>query len=82
MAKYAAEGMEITDEECEAEVNKLAEQYKLTPEQVKAAVSVENLKQDLLLQKASEFVVANAQVGEAPKKEAGGEGKEEPAAQE
>ena len=81
-AVAAAEGMEITDEECEAEVNKLAEQYKLTPEQVKAAVSVENLKQDLLLQKASEFVVANAQVGEAPKKEAGGEGKEEPAAQE
>ena len=53
----------------EAEVNKLAEQYKLTAEQVKAAVSLDALKHDLRLQKASELVVAEAKVGEAPKKE-------------
>ena len=68
-AVAAAENMEVTDEECEAEVAKLAEQYKLTPEQVKAAVSVDALKQDLLLQKASKLVVDEAKVGEAPKKE-------------
>ena len=68
-AVAAAENMEITDEECEAEVNKLAEQYKLTAEQVKAAVSLDALKHDLRLQKASELVVAEAKVGEAPKKE-------------
>lgn len=68
-AVAAAENLEITDEECEAEVNKLAEQYKLTAEQVKAAVSLDALKHDLRLQKASELVVAEAKVGEAPKKE-------------
>ena len=68
-AVAAAENLEITDEECEAEVNKLAEQYKLTAEQVKAAVSLDALKHDLWLQKASELVVAEAKVGEAPKKE-------------
>ena len=68
-AVAAAEKMEVTEEECEAEVNKLAEQYKLTPEQVKAAVSMDSLKQDLLLQKASKLVVDEAKVGEAPKKE-------------
>ena len=50
-------------------MNKLAEQYKLTAEQVKAAVSLDALKHDLRLQKASELVVAEAKVGEAPKKE-------------
>lgn len=44
-------------------------QYKLTAEQVKAAVSLDALKHDLRLQKASELVVAEAKVGEAPKKE-------------
>ena len=74
-AVAAAEKMEVTEEECEAEVNKLAEQYKLTPEQVKAAVSMDSLKQDLLLQKASKLVVDEAKVGEAPKKEEAAEEK-------
>ena len=74
-AVAAAENMEVTEEECEAEVSKLAEQYKLTPEQVKAAVSVDALKQDLLLQKASKLVVDEAKVGEAPKKEEAAEEK-------
>ena len=68
-AVAAAENMEVTDEECDAEVAKLAEQYKLTAEQVKAAVSLDALKQDLLLQKASKLVVDEAKVGGAPKKE-------------
>ena len=62
-AVAAAENLEITDEECEAEVNKLAEQYKLTAEQVKAAVSLDALKHDLRLQKASELVVAEQKSG-------------------
>ena len=74
-AVAAAENMEVTEEECEAEVSKLAEQYKLTAEQVKAAVSVDALKQDLLLQKASKLVVDEAKVGEAPKKEEAAEEK-------
>ena len=65
-AVAAAENMEVTEEECEAEVSKLAEQYKLTPEQVKATVSTDALKRDLRLQKASELVVSEAKEGEAP----------------
>ena len=64
-----AEKIEVTDEAIEAEFAKLAEQYNLTVEQVKAAVAAEDLKRDMLLQKASELVIAEAKVGEAPVKE-------------
>lgn len=64
-----AEKIEITDEDCQEEIKKLAEQYKLTEDQVKAAVPMENLKSDLRLQKASDLVIAEAKVGEAPKAE-------------
>lgn len=77
-----AENLEITEEDCDKEIAKLAEQYNLTEDQVKAAVSVDMLKHDLRLQKASEFVVSQAVVGEAPKKEEAAEEKaEEPAAE-
>ena len=65
-----AENIEISDEEYEAEINRLAEQYKLEAEQVKAAVPAEDLKRDLRLKKASELVVAEAKVGKAKKKAA------------
>ena len=64
-----AEDIQISDEDCDKEIAKLAEQYNLTEDQVKAAVSLDMLKRDLRLQKANEFVVAQAVVGEAPKKE-------------
>ncbi len=64
-----AEKIEISDEDCQEEIKKLAEQYKLTEDQVKAAVPMENLKSDLRLQKASDLVIAEAKVGEAPKAE-------------
>ena len=77
-----AENLEITEEDCDKEIAKLAEQYNLTEDQVKAAVSVDMLKHDLRLQKASEFVVSQAVVGETPKKEETAEEKaEEPAAE-
>ena len=63
-----AENMEVTQEEMDAEIAKLAEQYKMDAEQVKNAITEEDLRHDLLIQKATEFVVANAKVGEAPKK--------------
>lgn len=77
-----AENMEITEEDCNKEIAKLAEQYNLTEDQVKAAVSMDMLKHDLRLQKANEFVVSQAVVGEAPKKEEAAEEKaEEPVAE-
>ena len=64
-----AENLEVTEEECEAEISRWPSSTSMPAEQVKAAVPVEALKQDLLLQKATELVVDEAKVGEAPKKE-------------
>ena len=63
-----AEDLQVSDEEVEAEVNRLAEQYKLPAEQVKAAVPQEDLRRELRLKKANRLVLDAAQVGEAPKK--------------
>ena len=76
------EGMEATGEEIESEVARLAEQYKLQPEQVKAAVAEDDLRRDILMRKASEFVFASAKVGKSRKakkeeKAAGDEAKDE-----
>ena len=61
-----AENLEVTQEEFEAEYDRLAKQYNIPVEQVKAAVGEEDLKKDLLLKKASDLVLAQAQVGPAP----------------
>ena len=71
-----AEGIETTDEEYEAEVAKLAEQYNFTTEQVKAAVSAEDLKRELALKKANELVVSKAKAGKAKKSSKKEEGAE------
>ena len=55
-----AEGIEVSDEELEAEFNKLAEQYQIEIEKVKAAIAAEDLKNDLLMQKAQDLVIAAA----------------------
>ena len=63
-----AEKIEISEEDCEKEIANLADQYKLSVDQVKATISTDMLKRDLRLQKASELVIAEAKVGEAPEK--------------
>ena len=79
-----AENLQVTAEEIEAEMNRLAEQYGLKLEQVKAAVPEESLTKDLRLKKASDLVIAEAKVGRAKKKaakkaeEEGAEGEEKP----
>ena len=65
-----AEGLEASDEEYEAEINRLAEQYSMPAEQVKAAVPEEGLKGDLKLRKARELVLGAAKEGKAKKKAA------------
>ncbi len=65
-----AENFQISDEEIEAELQKMAEEYKLEIEKIKAIIPVEDLKKDMCLRKASELVMAEAKVGEAPAKEA------------
>ena len=63
-----AEKFEITDEEVEAEINRLAELYKLEVEQVKKFIGAgEELARDMKLKKASDFIFENAKVGKAKK---------------
>ena len=68
-----AESIEVSDEECEAEVAKLAEQYNMPAEQVKAVVSVDSLKKDLSLRKANDLVLSSAKEGEKPAAKKDGE---------
>ena len=72
-----AEGIEVSEEECEAEIAKLSEQYNMPAEQVKAIVPAENLKKDLSLQKAHQVVLSNAKEGKKKAKKAE-EGEEKP----
>ena len=67
-----AENLDITDEELEAEMQKLADMYKLELAEVKAAVPAADMKFDLRLAKAREFVLGAAKVSrkKATKKKA------------
>lgn len=47
---------DVTDEELETEYNKLAETYKMDVEKVKGAVAAEDLKKDIAVEKAMDFV--------------------------
>ena len=57
-----AENIEVSDEEYEAEIAKMAEQYNMPAEQVKAIIPADSLKSDLSLRKASELVISQAKV--------------------
>ena len=79
------ENIDATDEEVEAEFQRMADQYGMDLETVKKYLQAEqvkdqlksqkaiavvvDMKRDLRLRKASELVMAEAKVGEAPKKE-------------
>ena len=56
-----AENIEATEEEINEEIKKLADQYQMKEEDVKAAVPVEQLKKDIASRKAIDFVVENAE---------------------
>lgn len=55
-----AEKIEATDEELDAEVNKLAEQYQMDAEQIKKAVPAEQLAEDIKRRKAVALIVDSA----------------------
>ncbi len=54
------EGMDITEEDLNAEFEKLAENNKMDIEKVKELLAAEDLKGDMLCQKANDFILANA----------------------
>jgi len=69
-AVAAAEGIEVTEEEKEAEIKRLAEQYSMSVEQVKAVVVEKELVSDLSKQKAADVIFNSAKAGKAPAKKA------------
>ncbi len=55
-----AEAFEITEEEVDAEIAKLAKQYQMEADQVKGMVNVDYLKEDISYNKASKLLVEEA----------------------
>ena len=64
------EGITVSDKELVEEYAKMAEQYKMEVEKVKAIVSKEALEGDLKISNALEFIKKNAKVKKAAKKKA------------
>lgn len=73
------EGITVSDKELEEEYAKMAEQYKMEVEKVKAIVPKEALEGDLKISNALEFIKKNAKVKKAAKKKAAEETTEETA---
>lgn len=65
-----AEKLKISAAEKKAEYERLAKEYNMEVDQIKAAVNEEALTEDLMYQKAAKFVLDNAKVGKAPAKKA------------
>lgn len=63
-----AENLEVTDEEVEEELKKLAEQYQMELDKVKAAVDTAAVKSDLMGKKAAKIITDSA-VAVAPTEE-------------
>ena len=55
-AVAAAEGIETADSEVDAEIAKLAEQYKMEEDKVRAIVNIEDIRSDLTMRKALDLV--------------------------
>ena len=56
------EGIEVADDEVEAEIKKIAEQNKMEIDEVKKYINTDDLKESKLVEKTVEFVVKNAAV--------------------
>lgn len=61
-----AEQLEVTAEEIDAEIRRMADQSGMEFEKLKGIVSVEELRNDLLNRKAANIIFDSAKVGKAP----------------
>ena len=66
----ALENLTASEEEVEAEYNKVAESYKIEVAQIKAFIPAEDIAKDLAMQKAIDFVRDNAEITTKEKKAA------------
>ena len=65
-----AENIEVTDEDVEAEIKKIADNYKMEVEKVKETLGAGNedaIKKDIAMQKAIDFITENAKEKAAKK---------------
>lgn len=78
------EAIEATDADVDAEFAKYAEMYKMDVETLKKFINPEELKKDLAIGKAVDFIIENAKVGKPAAKKttkkAAADGEEKPAA--
>ena len=75
------ESLDVTEEEVEEELKKMAEQYKMELDKIKEMVDVEAVKSDLKGRKAVKLIVDNAKPVEKEKKTAKKAAKKEDAAE-
>ncbi len=66
----ALENLTVTEEETEAEYNRISEAYNVPVDQVKNMVAIEDIKADMLVANAMKFVKDNAVVAKAGKEAA------------
>lgn len=64
------ENIEVTEEDVEAELQKMADSYKMEVDKIKQFINPEDVKADLKLSKTVDFIVANAVAGKPAKKTA------------
>lgn len=69
-AVAAAEKIEISAKEKKDEIKRLADQYNMPEEKVKAAVHEDDMVADMKSKKASDLIFESAKVGKAPAKKA------------
>ena len=65
-AVVKAEGLEASEEEVSAEVDRLAQQYGMEADKIKEVIPAENLANAVKLDKASKLIYDSAVVEEAP----------------
>ena len=65
-AVAAAENIEASEEEVSAEIKRIADQYKMEEDKVRELVNVDDLKKDLAINKAIDFIKSHANIVEKP----------------
>lgn len=80
-AIVAAENITISDEELEEEYKRLAEQYHMDVDKVKAAVTADSIRKEQSYHKAEHVVYDSAKVGKAPAKKKSAKKKAEESAE-
>ena len=63
-SRSAAENIVASDEDVDAEIKRIADQYKMEEKQVRDVVNMDDLKNDLAVTKAIDFIKSHANIVE------------------